>query len=345
MLHPVFTRVTLFLAMVFLPSALFALPPACGSVVSGNFFLDGDMICTEQNGLVVVADNTKIHLNGHTISCLGVGLNGTCQKIVDPANPAGPGLPAGSYSGILSSNWNNVRVIGPGTIDGFGIGIRLSNGEGLRVNDVTVTGPVQSSAATNARLTATGIFIGQTTCPSSGNAVAVVDGNEVMNQRFGVFLTTAECVKVSDNHIHDNNSQFGDAHGVDITNSRNNVVMKNIIERNGANRLSGVSDSGIQLLNGATGDTFNNQIHNNFVSDNCGDGIAVEIDAHDNTISKNAARFNSTSTYGGQCLAVADGTFFDLAERTPGSGNVWHPNNQCRTNSASIPPGVCGPME
>jgi hypothetical protein len=39
------------------------------------------------------------------------------------------------------------------------------------------------------------------------------------------------------------------------------------------------------------------------------------------------------------------GTFFDLAERAAGAGNVWNPNNQCRTNSATIPGGVCGPLE
>ena len=194
-------------------------------------------------------------------------------------------------------------------------------------------------------MTATGILIGNTTCPVSADNVAFVDDNQVMNQRFGVFLSNAECVKVSDNHIHDNNSQFGDAHGIDILNSRNNLVTKNIIERNGANRLGGVSDSGIQLLNGSSGDTSGNHVQNNFVSDNCGDGIAAVFGAHDNEVLKNSARFNGENTVGGQCLAVGTGTFFDLAERNAGSGNVWNKNNQCRTSSATIPQNVCSPVE
>jgi parallel beta-helix repeat protein len=327
-----------------LPATVFA----CPVNVSGTFVLTTDLTCNQNNGLVVAADHTTIYLNGHTISCIGPGLNGSCQKIVDPMNPSGPGLPPVSYSGVLNNGHSDVRVFGPGTIDGFGIGVRLSGGLDMKVQGVTVTGPVQTNAATNQRLTATGIIIADTACPVPADNVALVDGNEVMNQRFGVFLTSAECVKISDNHIHDNNSQFGDAHGIDIVDSRNNVVMKNIIESNGANRLqvAGVSDSGIQLVNGVpSGDTSGNHIQNNFVSNNCGDGIAAMIGAHDNTVLKNSARFNGDSTFGGQCLGPPLGTFFDLAERNAGPGNVWNPNNQCRTSSATIPAGVCSPVE
>jgi len=333
----------LFTAVTLLPALAAAAPPACGSSISGNFVLDGDMICAETNGLIVAGDNTTIDLNGHSIQCTGAGLSGSCQKIV-----GGPtGIPANSYSGILSNGKSNVRISGPGTVDGFGIGVHLIAGDGLKVQDVTVTGPAQPDAATNQRLIANGIQIVNTTCPSPAENVAIIDGNEVLNQRFGVILQNAECVKISDNYVHDNNSRFGDAHGVDLIDSRNNLVMKNIIERNGANRIIGdVSDSGIQLVNGSpSGDTSGNQIHGNSVSDNCGDGIAAVVGANNNSVIKNVARFNSDSTLGGQCLPASPGQFFDLAERGAGAGNVWNPNNQCRTSSATIPVGVCGPAE
>jgi len=334
----------IFAVSVSLASPLHASPPPCGSAISGNFILDGDMVCTENNGLIVGGDNTKIDLNGHTITCVGPGLDGSCQKIV-----GGPmGTPPVSYSGILSNGKSNVKISGPGTIDGFGIGVHFIGGDSLKVNDVTVTGPAQPTAASNQRLIANGIQVVNTVCPPSMDNIAIVDGNEVMNQRFGIMLTSAECVKISDNYIHDNNSQFGDAHGIDLINSRNNLVMKNLIERNGANRIvmADISDSGIQLVNGVPGgDTSGNLIHGNSVGNNCGDGIAAVVGANNNTVIKNEARFNGDSTLGGQCLAVAPGTFFDLAERSAGPGNAWNPNNQCRTQSATIPAGVCGPGE
>lgn len=345
MLRHLLKNSALVLALILFPSFLSAAPLPCPSSVSGTVVLTDDMTCVESNALQVAADNTKIYLNGHTLQCLGPGLNGSCQKIVDPVNPGGPGLPPFSYIGIVSNGHSNVRVIGPGTIDGFGIGISLTGGDDLRVSNVTVTGPAQPAASTNERLAANGIMIVATACGNGNANVVLLDGNVVNNQRNGIALSNAECVKISDNHLHDNNSQFGDAHGLNIANSRLNTATKNIIERNGANRLGGVSDSGIQLLNGATGDTFGNEIVDNFVSDNCGDGIAAVVGAHDNTVKKNSARFNSTSTAGGQCLLVPVGVFFDLAERSAGPGNVWHPNNQCRTNSATIPPGVCNPSE
>jgi len=124
--------------------------------------------------------------------------------------------------------------------------------------------------------------------------------------------------------------------------------MKNVVVRNGASRfpLNAVPDSGIQLLNGSpSGDTSGNQIHSNAVNDNCGDGIAAVLGANNNTIIKNTARFNGDSTLSGQCLSVAAGTFFDLAERSAGAGNAWNPNNLCRTQNGTIPAGVCNPGE
>jgi len=104
----------------------------------------------------------------------GAGLLGSCQKIV-----GGPtGIPANSYSGILSNGKSNVRISGPGTVDGFGIGVHLIAGDGLKVQDVTVTGPAQPDAATNQRLIANGIQIVNTTCPSPAENVAIIDGNE-----------------------------------------------------------------------------------------------------------------------------------------------------------------------
>ena len=114
---------------VMLPLPVFG----CPVNVSGNFVLNADLTCNENNGLVVTAAHTRIDLNGHTITCFGPGLNGSCQKIVDPVNPMGPGIPASSFVGILNNGHDDVHVFGAGTVDGFGIGVFMTGGLGMKV--------------------------------------------------------------------------------------------------------------------------------------------------------------------------------------------------------------------
>jgi parallel beta-helix repeat protein len=300
---------------------------SCGDIVTGHVVLISDLNCT-LNGLFVGADHTTIDLNGYTISCSDpAGYLGSCQNL----------LP--SQLGVASNGHSHVKIKGPGTITGFGVGVRLAAGTNLKVKDLLVTGPASPDAATNGRLLSVGVVIVNTACAHPHDTAAEIHDNEISNHLHGIQLSNAFCVSVVGNYIHDNNGMFGDAHGIDVIASGNNAIHNNLIERNGTNKNI---DSGISLLNA---DAANNTIEQNDVSNNCGDGIAARNGAHDNEITKNVARFNGTNTLDGQCVAPIGPIFFDLADRLAGPGNVWDPNNQCLTQSVGIPPGVCNPGE
>jgi parallel beta-helix repeat protein len=301
----------------------------CGDLVSGTVNLTGDLNCTSA-GLIVAADHTTINLNGFTISCTGAGFAGSCQMLNGPV-------------GIESTNFTKVKVIGPGTVSGFHVGIRMLGDANLRVDSVTVTGPAAPDITTNTRGLNVGILIGKTSCAAaSGNsAAATVTNSEISNHSQGIQLSDAECVKVDSNVIHDNNS-LGDSHGIDLIGSANNTISGNNLYANGGNNSLGNPDSGItMLLAGSTGNT----VTNNTVLNNCGNGIVAFNGAGGNTISANTVRFNASSLTP-QCRAVpAVSPFLDLAEINAGAGNVWNANNLCRTQSAGIPAGVCNPGE
>ena len=123
----------------------------CGDSVSGNVTLMADLVCVNQSGLKVSADNTTINLNGHSISCTGPGFAGSCQG---PVGAPVSGLPVG----IFSLNHDHVTVIGPGTVSGFAFGVELDGGKGLDVQQVTVDGPAVPLTL-NQRGTAVGIYM------------------------------------------------------------------------------------------------------------------------------------------------------------------------------------------
>ena len=320
------------LALIVLAIALFpalACAAYCGDSVSGNVTLTNDLNCSGP-GLIVVGDHTTINLNGFTISCTGGGFAGSCQQLNGPV-------------GILSTSFEDVSVVGPGTITGFHVSVRLLGPSKLHVDGVTVTGPAAPDILTNTRGLAVGVVIGQANCAASpGNSPsAVVSNNDISNHTQGVQLSSASCVKVMSNTIHDNNG-VGDAHGIDLIGSANNTIQDNTLYANGANNQFGNPDSGITLgLAASTG----NVVKNNTVLNNCGHGIVAFNGADNNTIVSNTVRFNATSLTP-QCRPVpAVSPFFDLTSQNAGAGNTWNPNNKCQTQSAGIPAGVCNPGE
>src|SRR5690242_17304345 len=128
----------------------------CGDTVSGNVTLMSDLVCVNQSGLKVSADNTFIHLNGHSIVCTGAGFAGSCQ---DPVGGPISGLPVG----IFSLNHDHVVVEGPGKIEGFAYGVELDGGKGLSVHQVSITGPAVPLSQ-NQRGLAIGIFMRNIGC-------------------------------------------------------------------------------------------------------------------------------------------------------------------------------------
>jgi parallel beta-helix repeat protein len=323
----------------FLPVLALALYPTlsraavnCGDFVSGNVTLTADLNCST-TGLTVAASFTHINLNGHTISCsTGSGYGGSCQVNGGPV-------------GIGSYHHDFVEITGPGVIKGFTVGIAMQSGLGFLVNNVTVTGPPQTDVLLNPRPQETvGIAIAKTSCffPFAPVPSALLWSNDVSNHNMGIQLTQADCAIVTQNSVHDNNGP-ADSHGIDVINTASSTIDRNLVHANGGNNSLGNPDSGITLLAaGSSGNT----VQNNTVLNNCGDGIVAFNGAANNNVMNNVARFNATSL-SPQCrpASVDLPKFFDLAEFNQGPGNTWNPNNQCRTQSAGIPTGVCNPNE
>ena len=126
---------TLLPTLLFAVGAHSAMALNCGSIINSNVTLTADLQCSSL-ALSVVADNLTINLNGHTISCVGGGFGGSCQL------PNGP-------IGIYVSHHNNVQILGPGTITGFGIGVLIDKGLGVHVKGLTLTGPPQPDVVNN----------------------------------------------------------------------------------------------------------------------------------------------------------------------------------------------------
>jgi hypothetical protein len=322
---------------VWLPILALAIYPSltkavnCGDLVSGSVTLTSDLNCSN-TGLTVSAGFTHINLNGHTISCTGAGYGGSCQVTHGPA-------------GIASFHHDFVEITGPGTIDGFALGIVLQSGLGFLVTNVKVTGPPQTDVIQNPRPQETvGIVIGSTSCffPFAPIPSAVLWSNDVSNYNMGIQLSQVGCAIVRENNVHDNNGP-ADSHGIDVIATTNSLIDRNQVHANGGNSSAGNPDSGITLL---AGGSSGNTVANNTVLNNCGNGIVAFNGAQNNNVLNNVVRFNATSL-APQCRpsSVDLPKFFDLAELNEGTGNTWNLNNKCRTQSAGIPVGVCNPNE
>lgn len=315
----------------------------CGDAVSGVVNLTADLVCKNKTALIVAADNTTINLNGFTISCEGPGVAGTCQRMLDANGVTQPPFDA---MGVAANGKSRVTIQGPGTISGFSIGIRMQGGEALKVDQVLVDGPSQTDIYVNRRTLTPGILLVGQTCPASTRTSAVITNNTIQNQSVGVFLQSAACVMVSANTIQDNNGRYNEVHGIKLVNSSRNTISSNSLTRNGANRNAGnYADSAIAITTGLNGVSSNNRIYRNNAIANCGDGIAIAEAASGNIIELNVVRYNGQGLDSNQCFNVLPGTFFDLAERNASGTNTWNTNNACRTNSITIPFGVCGPLE
>ncbi len=252
---------------------------------------------------------------------------------------------SGGPTGIVSLHHDFVEVTGPGVIEGFRTGIVLQSGLGFLIANVKVTGPPQTDVINNPRPQQTvGIAIDNTSCFFAFAPVpsVVLWSNDVSNHNMGIQLSQVGCAIVRDNKVHDNNGP-ADSHGIDIITTTNSLIDRNQIDCNGGNNSAGNPDSGITLL--ASG-TSGNTVAYNTVFNNCGNGMVAFNGAQNNNVANNIVRFNATSLLP-QCRpsSVDLPKFFDLAEFNEGIGNIWNPNNKCRTQSAGIPAGVCNPNE
>lgn len=289
---------------------------SCGDTVTGHVVLDGDLACADSDGLTVGADGTTIDLNGFMIVCTAGDYQGSCQGPFPQDDSPEVGIDTAGFSHIL--------VKGPGTIDGFDIGVLVPGGSNVNVRGLTVTGPASPGRGANPRPITQGIMVSRTVCPVPADTIINIHGNDVSNHTEGIELHNANCTNVGHNSVHDNNSDPFECHGIVATDSGNNNVNNNLVTRNGENLPI---DGGI-TIRGAL--SIGNTVTHNDSSGNFGDGISVRSGAANNQIVNNEARGNG---------------FFDLAGRGSGPGNKWNKNNRCNTQNAEVPAGVCNPGE
>jgi hypothetical protein len=101
---------------------------SCGTSLHSSVRLTADVVCGPgQDGLIVIAPNVRINLNGHSV--IGQSLFGF-----------------GSTTGIRSSGFERVEIVGPGTVTGFDTPIVIDGGLNHRIIDVSVpdlwSGPI-----------------------------------------------------------------------------------------------------------------------------------------------------------------------------------------------------------
>ncbi len=312
----------------------------CGDTVSGTVNLTANLNCTDQSALVVGAANTTINLNGFSINCTGSGFLGSCQGTAGSS-------PVGTPIGISNPSFDAFTVKGPGSINGFAYGINSGGGTGHLIQGVTMDGP-SVSPALNQRGVAIGIYITDTVCPNPSptevGTAATLANNTISHHVNAILLTRAYCVQVFGNNLFLNNGAKGSAHGIAIAGGGHHSLYRNIVTSNGLNRAF---DGGIYLtyfFSDTIHPTDHNFVYGNMVSNNCGDGVATNSHASNTQVIANTARFNGVGTNDARCDLAPVGKFHDLTD-FGGAGNLWNMNNVCRTQTLTIPAGVCNPAE
>lgn len=191
----------------------FAIALSCGDIITSSITLTDDLHCTTgYYALEVRNDNVTINLNGHRI------------------------FGSDDLQGIIVSDMNKVRILGPGSISGFWAGINSTETFRLQVRDITF------------------FDVGSGVILSAGNK-AYIAGNDFIN-------TSSQAVHVNNrvlgNTAGDNvitNNEFYKARvGIEICGfgSSNNTINGNLIWKS--------ADYGIHLTN-----STHNQIYDNTI--------------------------------------------------------------------------------
>src|SRR5207244_3754124 len=143
----------------------------CGTNITspGDYVLNSDITCNDANidtnagaypgylyAITVNADNVTIRLKGFSIRCSSVNpmaYKMSCQGLTKTDSNGGEHLAA---RGIQTNGRSNVKIQGPGMVQGFGIGVLLCGSPGglpacgapvtpsahdVKVTKINVTGP------------------------------------------------------------------------------------------------------------------------------------------------------------------------------------------------------------
>jgi len=316
---------------------------SCGSVITSNTVLHGNIGPCPAGGLRVTASNVTLDLNGH-------------QVFGGPFPGDGTGVLLFRVSGVTVKN---------GTVHNFDMGVAIeggsnntvrsivardnigtlgtNGGDGIAILSSTNNRIAGNVATNNGGLSGIGIYSNidaqhprTTSGVSSGN---VIEGNSVTNNiasRFGGVTTTDnDGIRVEPNSdgnfILSNNVVGNGLDGIVLfVGSDNNTIRGNVVKRNGLYRTTARRGNGIGLqslpgVNGAAG----NLIEGNVVTENGDNGIVLRgprggaLGAVNNIVRNNVAVRNATLPI----LGPAFGPAFDLNDDNPDcDNNVWQNN-------------------
>src|SRR5207253_7597960 len=200
-----------------------------------------------------------------------------------------------------------------------------------------------------------------TICPhgicvaNSGTTTTITDGDTIISTECG-FGQKCEShgIVVCANFAPGDSRAFACTTGVSRRNKiQNNLVVDNAQNSFDSNTAPEQTNEGAEQVDGGLsliGNALKNDVRNNTVLSNNGDGISVRNDADLNRFSSNTSLMNSTTQ---SCVAVGLMTtctpkFRDLTFRGAGPNNIFNSSNRCLTQSPSggaIPAGTCNANE
>jgi parallel beta-helix repeat protein len=275
---------------------------SCGASVTGRVTLQHDLVNCSGPGLIVGADDTRINLNGFTISGI--------------ASREDVGIDIGSRNGVSVSN---------GRIEKFGIGIRVVDSERVRVQALRLVdlsqfgillfgssqGVIRRNHITHAganRSGGAGILLAE----SSANQLR---RNRIRKSGHGIDLFDSSSTTIYRNVLSNNGV------GVGLVESDLNRIVHNVTDRNtdAGIRLGGRGDSNVIQHNFGSGNGFagiavdessNTTVRRNVTNDNLGAGIAILEDATGSLVTGNRAHRNGGGTPAGcvpLCSQLGDG--------------------------------------
>ena len=200
--------------------------------------------------------------------------------------------------------------------------------------------------------------IGITCVTNTGTTTTITDGDTIITTECG-FGQKCEShgIVVCANFASGDSRAFACTTGVSFRNKiQNNLVVDNAQNSFGTstapaktNETNEQVDGGLSLI----GNALKNDVRNNTVLSNNGDGISVRNDADLNRFSSNTSLMNSTTQTTCVFDPIANTTtctphFWDLTFRGAGLNNIFNSSNRCLTQSPSsgaIPTGTCNPNE
>lgn len=316
---------TVVAAMTFFVSPAHAVVLNCGDAVAVNTTLTADVGPCPGEGLVVVASNLTLNLNGH--------------KVFGQASP-------GQGAGITVFNGLTNVTITSGEVTAFDAGVALLGGTAHRVQSMHLhdnIGPVNGDFGDGVTMQGTdNSFVTGNLVEANGPYDGIgmfgnTDGNQITgnvvrnnvslgsNHGAGTAMqnTGIRLENGSDGNLVQSNSVTGNGlDGIEIfANSDNNTVRFNNVTGNGFNNNPAgglrVGD-GINAFSGASG----NVIQSNVSSGNAGSGVKMYTNAMPNTMTTNVTLGNNA-----QPNAVSTGyDRTDLNLVPPCGTNAWHSN-------------------